>query len=137
MFPEEFSISKDWIIGYYIGEGFIDELYIKMDEILNKGHDILGDLKITSLLEKGDDEDHISTHPMVRAMTLWIALEFGQKETKWRIHIGAMLKEASGAEKWSDAERISFMRNNILELYEKPNCSSSPQIALVLTRAMS
>jgi disease resistance protein RPS2 len=87
VFPEEFSISKDWIIGYYIGEGFIDELYIEMDEILNKGHDILGDLKITSLLEKGDDEDHISTHPMVRAMTLWIALEFGQKETKWLIHI--------------------------------------------------
>jgi disease resistance protein RPS2 len=122
LFPEEFSISKDWIIGYCIGEGFIDELYTEMDEIYNKGHDLLGDLKIASLLEKGEDEDHISMHPMVRAMALWIASEFGQKETKWLVRAGGMLKEAPGAEKWSDAERISFMRNNILELYEKPNC---------------
>jgi disease resistance protein RPS2 len=122
LFPEEFSISKDWIIGYCIGEGFIDDLYTEMDEIYNKGHDLLGDLKIASLLEKGEDEDHIKMHPMVRAMALWIASDFGTKETKWLVRAGVGLKEAPGAEKWSDAERISFMRNNILELYEKPNC---------------
>ncbi|EES03739.1 probable disease resistance protein At1g12280 [Sorghum bicolor] len=122
LFPEEFSISKDWIIGYCIGEGFIDDLYTEMDEIYNKGHDLLGDLKIASLLEKGEDEDHIKMHPMVRAMALWIASDFGTKETKWLVRAGVGLKEAPGAEKWNDAERISFMRNNILELYEKPNC---------------
>ncbi|RLM93969.1 disease resistance protein RPS2-like [Panicum miliaceum] len=122
LFPEEFSISKDWIIGYCIGEGFIDDLYTEMDEIYNKGHDLLGDLKIASLLEKGEDEDHIKMHPMVRAMALWIASDFGTKETKWLVRAGVGLKEAPGAEKWSDAERISFMRNNILELYEKPEC---------------
>ncbi|KAG2592251.1 hypothetical protein PVAP13_5NG535400 [Panicum virgatum] len=122
LFPEEFSISKDWIIGYCIGEGFIDDLYTEMDEIYNKGHDLLGDLKIASLLEKGEDEDHIKMHPMVRAMALWIASDFGEKETKWLVRAGVGLKEAPGAEKWSDAERISFMRNNILELYEKPEC---------------
>ncbi|CAL4960990.1 unnamed protein product [Urochloa decumbens] len=122
LFPEEFSISKDWIIGYCIGEGFIDELYTEMDEIYNKGHDLLGDLKIASLLEKGEDEDHIKMHPMVRAMALWIASDFGDKETKWLVRAGVGLKEAPGAEKWNDAERISFMRNNILELYEKPDC---------------
>ncbi|KAF8766098.1 hypothetical protein HU200_007590 [Digitaria exilis] len=122
LFPEEFSISKDWIIGYCIGEGFIDDLYTEMDEIYNKGHDLLGDLKIASLLEKGEDDDHIKMHPMVRAMALWIASDFGTKETKWLVRAGVGLKEAPGAEKWSDAERISFMRNNILELYERPNC---------------
>jgi len=122
LFPEEFSISKDWIIGYCIGEGFIDDLYTEMDEIYNKGHDLLGDLKIASLLEKGEDEDYIKMHPMVRAMALWIASDFGEKETKWLVRAGVGLKEAPGAEKWSDAERISFMRNNILELYEKPEC---------------
>ncbi|XP_062207106.1 disease resistance protein RPS2-like [Phragmites australis] len=122
LFPEEFSISKDWIIGYCIGEGFIDDLYTEMDEIYNKGHDLLGDLKIASLLEKGEDEDHIKMHPMARAMALWIASEFGTKETKWLVRAGVRLKEAPGAEKWNDAERISFMRNNILELYERPNC---------------
>ncbi|CAO1944797.1 unnamed protein product [Urochloa humidicola] len=122
LFPEEFSISKDWIIGYCIGEGFIDELYTEMDEIYNKGHDLLGDLKIACLLEKGEDEDHIKMHPMVRAMALWIASDFGKKETKWLVRAGVGLKEAPGAEKWNDAERISFMRNNILELFEKPDC---------------
>lgn len=122
LFPEDFSISKDWIIGYCIGEGFIDDLYTEMDEIYNKGHDLLGDLKIASLLDRGKDEEHISMHPMVRAMALWIASEFGTKETKWLVRAEVGLKEAPGVEKWSEAERICFMRNNILELYERPNC---------------
>jgi disease resistance protein RPS2 len=131
LFPEEFSISKDWIIGYCIGEGFIDDLYTdEMDEIYNKGHDLLGDLKIASLLEKGEDEDHVKMHPMVRAMALWIASDFGTKGTKWLVRAGVGLKEAPGAEKWSDAERISFMRNNILELYEKPTCPSLKTLLL-------
>lgn len=129
LFPQDFFISKDWIIGYCIGEGFIDDLYTEMDEIYNKGHDLLGDLKIASLLEKGKDEEHISMHPMVRAMALWIASEFGTKETKWLVRAGVGLKEAPGAEKWSEAERICFMRNNIVELYERPNC---PQLKTLM-----
>uniref|UniRef100_R7W8Q6 Disease resistance protein RPS2 n=1 Tax=Aegilops tauschii TaxID=37682 RepID=R7W8Q6_AEGTA len=122
LFPEDFIISKDWVIGYCIGEGFIDDLYTEMDEIYNKGHDLLGDLEIASLLEKGKDDEHISMHPMVRAMALWIASEFGTKETKWLVRAWVGLKEAPGAEKWNEAERICFMRNNIVELYETPNC---------------
>ncbi|KAM3333060.1 hypothetical protein ACQJBY_028273 [Aegilops geniculata] len=122
LFPEDFIISKDWVIGYCIGEGFIDDLYTEMDEIYNKGHDLLGDLEIASLLEKGKDDEHISMHPMVRAMALWIASEFGTKETKWLVRAWVGLKEAPGAEKWSEAERICFMRNNIEELYETPSC---------------
>lgn len=68
----EFSILKEWIIAYCIGEGFIDDLYTEMDEIYNKGHDLLLDLKTASLLES-EDEEHIRMHPMVRAMALWIA----------------------------------------------------------------
>lgn len=136
LFPEEFSISKEWIIGYCIGEGFIDDLYTDMDEIYNKGHDLLGVLKIACLLEKGDDEDHISMHPMVRAMALWIASDFGTKETKWLVRAGVGLKEAPGAEKWSDAERISFMRNNILELYERPNCPLLKTLMLQVNPAL-
>ncbi|KAG8055138.1 hypothetical protein GUJ93_ZPchr0001g29989 [Zizania palustris] len=136
LFPEEFSISKDWIIGYCIGEGFIDDLYTEMDEIYNKGHDLLGVLKIASLLEIGDDEDRISMHPMVRAMALWIASDFGTKETKWLVRAGVGLKEAPGAEKWSDAERISFMRNNILELYERPNCPLLKTLMLQVNPAL-
>ncbi|KAJ3696013.1 hypothetical protein LUZ60_001390 [Juncus effusus] len=131
LFPEDFSILKEWIIGYCIGEGFIDDLYTEMDEIYNKGHDLLGDLKTASLLESDDqDEEHIRMHPMVRAMALWIASDFGTKETKWLVRAGVGLKEALGAEKWSDAERISFMRNNILELYEQPNCPSLKTLML-------
>uniref|UniRef100_A0ACD5W4H4 Uncharacterized protein n=1 Tax=Avena sativa TaxID=4498 RepID=A0ACD5W4H4_AVESA len=136
LFPEDFSISKDWIIGYCIGEGFIDDLYTEMDEIYNKGHDLLGDLKIASLLDRGQDEEHISMHPMVRAMALWIASEFGRKETKWLVRAGVGLKEAPGVEKWSDAERICFMRNNILELYEKPNCPLLKTLMLQVNPAL-
>uniref|UniRef100_A0A0D9V6M2 NB-ARC domain-containing protein n=1 Tax=Leersia perrieri TaxID=77586 RepID=A0A0D9V6M2_9ORYZ len=136
LFPEESSISKDWVIGYCIGEGFIDDLYTDMDEIYNKGHDLLGVLKIASLLQTGDDEDHISMHPMVRAMALWIASDYGTKETKWLVRAGVGLKEAPGAEKWCDAERISFMRNNILELYERPNCPLLKTLMLQVNPAL-
>jgi disease resistance protein RPS2 len=129
LFPADFSIFKEWIIGYCIGEGFIDDLYTEMDEIYNKGHDLLGDLKTASLLES-DDEEHIKMHPMVRAMALWIASDYGTKETKWLVRAGIGLKEALGAEKWSDAERISFMRNNISELYEQPKCLSLKTLML-------
>ncbi|OAY70474.1 Disease resistance protein RPS2 [Ananas comosus] len=130
LFPEEFSIYKEWIIGYCIGEGFIDDLYTEMDEIYNKGHDLLGVLKTASLLERGDDEDHIKMHPMIRAMALWIASEFGAKETKWLVRAGIGLKEAPGAENWGEAERISLMRNNIHELYETPNSPSLKTLML-------
>ncbi|KAJ3698921.1 hypothetical protein LUZ61_002626 [Rhynchospora tenuis] len=129
LFPEDFSIFKEWIIGYCIGEGFIDDLYTEMDEIYNKGHDLLGDLKTASLLES-EDEEHIKMHPMVRAMALWIASDSGTKETKWLVRAGIGLKEALGAEKWNDAERISFMRNNIFELYEQPRCPSLKTLML-------
>ncbi|XP_078171248.1 disease resistance protein SUMM2-like [Carex rostrata] len=129
LFPEDFSIFKEWIIGYCIGEGFIDDLYTEMDEIYNKGHDLLGDLKTASLLES-EDEEHIKMHPMVRAMALWIASDYGTKETKWLVRAGIGLKEALGAEKWSEAERISFMRNNIFELYEQPKCPSLKTLML-------
>ncbi|PVH37944.1 hypothetical protein PAHAL_5G129600 [Panicum hallii] len=118
LFPEELSIPKDSIVGYCIGEGFTDDLFT-MDEEFYFFKDWA---KIASLQERGEDADHIRIHPMVRAMALWIASEFGKKETKWLVRAGVGLKEAPGADKWSDAERISFMGNHIVELYERPNC---------------
>ncbi|CAO1944798.1 unnamed protein product [Urochloa humidicola] len=127
LFPEEFSIPKDSIMGYCIGEGFTDDLYTVMDEEFSFFKDWA---KIASLQERGEDADHIRIHPMVRAMALWIASDLGKKETKWLVRAGVGLKEAPPADKWSDAERISLMRNHIVELYEIPNCPSLKTLLL-------
>ncbi|XP_072950993.1 disease resistance protein RPS2-like [Typha angustifolia] len=120
LYPEEFSIHKDYITDYCIGEGLIDNLYAQLDELYNMGHHLLGVLKTASLLESGDDEDSIKMHPMVRAMVLWIASEFGAKNMKWIVQAGVGLKEAPRVEKWTEADMISLMYNDIHELYEAP-----------------
>ncbi|XP_073005000.1 disease resistance protein RPS2-like [Typha latifolia] len=129
LFPEEFSIHKDWITHYCIAEGLIDDLYTEVDEIFNMGHHLLGVLKRVSLIEQGDDEYYIKMHPMVRAMVLWITSEFGGKKTKLIVQAGTGLKEAPRAEKWTEAEMISLMYNDIRELYEAPN---SPHLRTLL-----
>ncbi|XP_072951823.1 disease resistance protein RPS2-like [Typha angustifolia] len=122
LFPEESTICKDRITAYCIGEGIIHNLYgHQIDEIYNMGNHLLGVLKTASLLERGDDEDYVKMHPMVRATVLWIAaLEFGAKKTECIVQAGVGLKEAPRAEKWTEAETISLTHNDIHELYETP-----------------
>ncbi|XP_072950994.1 disease resistance protein RPS2-like [Typha angustifolia] len=129
LFPEKISICKDLITDYCVGEGLIDDLYIEVDEMYNMGHHLLGVLKTSSLLERGDDEDVTKMHPMVRAMVLWIASEFGAKKKKWMVQAGVGLKEAPRAVKWTEAETVSLMYNDIHELYEAPN---SPRLRTLM-----
>ncbi|XP_078150215.1 disease resistance protein RPS2-like [Carex rostrata] len=131
LFPEIFSILNEWIIDYCIGEDSIDDVHIE----INKGHDLFSDLKTASLLEI-EEEEHIKMHPMVRAMVLWIASGCGTMETKCLVRAGTDLKDALRAEKWSDAKRISFIRNNIPELYEQPKCPSLKTLMLQNNRSL-
>ncbi|XP_078150562.1 disease resistance protein RPS2-like [Carex rostrata] len=131
LFPENCSIFKEWIICYGIGEGVIDDMHTEITE----RHDLFNDLKTASLLES-EDEGHFKMHPMVRAMALWIASDEGTKETKWLVRAGVGLKKALGAEKWREAERISFMNNNIIELHEQPKCPALKTLMLMNNPAL-
>ncbi|KAJ0985604.1 hypothetical protein J5N97_003960 [Dioscorea zingiberensis] len=135
LYPEEFPIHKEWIIDYCIGEGIIDDdIFIDMQEIYNKGHEMLGVLEAVSLLETGDDENYIKMHPVVRGLALWVASDCGERPNKWLVRPQAELHEAPMAYKWKEAERVSLMRNKITEISEIPD---SPNVKTLMLQRNS
>ncbi|XP_039117475.1 disease resistance protein RPS2-like [Dioscorea cayenensis subsp. rotundata] len=128
LYPEGFSIYKEWIIDYCIGEGIIDG--VTMEEIYNKGDVMLGKLKSAHLLETGEDENYVKMHPMIRGLALWIASDFGEKANKWLVRPQAGLAVIPLVERWRDVERISLMRNDISEISEIPECPNLKTLML-------
>ncbi|XP_058075697.1 disease resistance protein RPS2-like [Magnolia sinica] len=123
LFPEDYSIHKEELIEYWIGEGFLDGWDDDLDEAHNKGHDIIGRLKAACLLESGSDEKtEVKLHDMIRDLALWIASECGKKKNRFLVRAGVGLTHAPVFESWKEAERISLMKNYIKEVTETPQC---------------
>ncbi|XP_058074743.1 disease resistance protein RPS2-like [Magnolia sinica] len=122
-FPEDYSIRKEKLIDYWIGEGFLDGWDDDLDEAHNKGHDIIGRLKAACLLESGSDEKtEVKLHDVIRDLALWIASECGKKKNRFLVRAGVGLTHAPVVESWKEAERISLMNNRIKEVTETPQC---------------
>ncbi|XP_058074733.1 probable disease resistance protein At5g63020 isoform X2 [Magnolia sinica] len=123
LFPEDYSIDKEKLIDYWIGEGFLDGWDDDLDEAHNKGHDIIGRLKAACLLETGSKEKTmVKLHDVIRDMALWIASECGEKKKRFLVRAGVGLTHAPEFERWKEAERISLMKNDIKEVTETPQC---------------
>ncbi|XP_058074769.1 disease resistance protein RPS2-like [Magnolia sinica] len=123
LFPEDYSIRKEQLIDYWIGEGFLDGWDDDLDEARNKGHDIIGRLKAVCLLENGSDEKtEVKFHDVIRDLALWIASECGKKKNRFLVRAGIGLRHAPDVERWKEADRISLMNNYIKEITEKPQC---------------
>ncbi|XP_058074715.1 disease resistance protein RPS5-like [Magnolia sinica] len=123
LFPEEYDISKEDLIDYWIGEGFLDEWDEDFDSAHNKGHDLIGTLKSACLLESASDEKtEVKMHDVIRDLALWISSECGKKKNKFLVKAGVGLSEALAIERWTEANRISLMQNEIKEITETPNC---------------
>ncbi|XP_058075713.1 disease resistance protein RPS2-like [Magnolia sinica] len=123
LFPEDYSIDKEELIDYWIGEGFLDGWDDDLDEARNKGHDIIGRLKAVCLLENGSDEKtEVKFHDVIRDLALWIASECGKKKNRFLVRAGIGLRHAPDVERWKEADRISLMNNYIKEITETPQC---------------
>ncbi|XP_058074795.1 disease resistance protein RPS2-like [Magnolia sinica] len=123
LFPEDYSIRKEQLIDYWIGEGFLDGWDDDLDEARNKGHDIIGRLKAVCLLENGSDEKtEVKLHDVIRDLALWIASECGKKKNRFLVRAGIGLSHAPEVEMWKEAERISVMNNYVKEITETPQC---------------
>ncbi|WOL18349.1 disease resistance protein RPS2-like [Canna indica] len=129
LYPEGFSIEKEWIINYCIGEGLIDEYA--------EGDMIMAILKAVSLLETGTEEDQIKMHAMVRAMALWIARESGKNTNGWLVHPKHNLREVPNPSLWEGAQRVSLMRNKIASLPQIPNCPELETLLLQDNRQLN
>ncbi|XP_058074739.1 disease resistance protein RPS2-like [Magnolia sinica] len=130
---EDYSIPKEKLIDYWIGEGFLDEWDDDLDEAHNKGHDIIGRLKAACLLETGSDEKtQVELHDVIRDLALWIASECGKKKNRFLVRAGMGLTHAPVVERWKEAERISLMKNDIKEVTETPQCPNLLTLMLQL-----
>ncbi|KAL4387876.1 hypothetical protein GQ457_09G007250 [Hibiscus cannabinus] len=79
-YPEDWYLDKVNLINSWLGEGLLDQsdsLY----EAYDKGHHIIGTLKLACLLESGDN--YVKMHDMIRDMALWVISDRGAKKGKF------------------------------------------------------
>ncbi|XP_043719884.1 disease resistance protein RPS2-like [Telopea speciosissima] len=122
LFSEDYSIEKEQLIEYWIGEGYLDGCDKKYSIAHNKGHAIIGSLKDACLLETGEEKTQVKMHDVVRGFALWIASENGTRQYKFLVQARVGLTEAPGVERWNETERISLLDNEINRLTQVPDC---------------
>ncbi|EOY30387.1 NB-ARC domain-containing disease resistance protein, putative [Theobroma cacao] len=120
LFPESYSIEKEQLVEYWIGEGFLDSSYDSNAH--NKGYAAIGSLKVACLLETGEEETQVKMNDVIRSFALWIASESGLNKGKFLIEASSGLTEAPGVKNWEGAERISLLDNGITVLKEIHKC---------------
>ncbi|KAG2304820.1 hypothetical protein Bca52824_033471 [Brassica carinata] len=79
LFPEDYEITKEELIEYWINEGFINGKRNE-DGSNNKGHVIIGSLVRAHLLI--ESETAVKMHDVLREMALWIGSTSLRKEEK-------------------------------------------------------
>ncbi|XP_021277605.1 disease resistance protein RPS2 [Herrania umbratica] len=114
LFPESYSIEKEQLVEYWIGEGFLDSSYDSNAH--NKGYAAIGSLKVACLLETGEEETQVKMNDVIRSFALWIASESGLNKGKFLMEASSGLTEAPGVKNWEGAERISLLDNGITVL---------------------
>ncbi|XP_042433067.1 probable disease resistance protein At5g63020 isoform X1 [Zingiber officinale] len=119
LYWEGCRLHKNLIQEYWIGEGILDD-FKDVEQANNKACYFLGILSSASLIERVDADGYTRMHPMVRAMALWIACEFGKKENQWFVREREGLMEAPEAETWRGAARMALGYNSITVLPEAP-----------------
>uniref|UniRef100_A0A1J3IKF8 Putative disease resistance protein n=1 Tax=Noccaea caerulescens TaxID=107243 RepID=A0A1J3IKF8_NOCCA len=122
LFPEDYEISKQNLIGYWIGEGIIDGSK-GIERAENKGDEIIGDLVRASLLmEVVDWDGGVRMHDVIREMALWIASELGREKEAFIVHACVGLTEIPKIKDWNTVRRMSLMENKIRDLAGSPEC---------------
>ncbi|KAK9106421.1 hypothetical protein Syun_022432 [Stephania yunnanensis] len=131
LYPEDHSITNDEIIRHWIGEGFLDG-FENLNEAYDKGYSIIGILIDVCLLESDAHRNiTVKMHDVIRDMAIWIGNGCCERVDKNLVKSGAHLSEATITEKWSEAQRISLMHNDI-ELLKDASTTCTNLITLLL-----
>ncbi|KAL9460085.1 hypothetical protein AB3S75_003309 [Citrus x aurantiifolia] len=120
LYPEDFAIPKDELIGHWIAEGFIEEVK-DVQAKYDRGHTILNRLVNCCLLESAKDGGCVKMHDLIRDMALRITSE----SPIFMVKAGLRLLKFPGEQEWEEnLERVSLMRNNIEEIPSNmsPHC---------------
>ncbi|XVE50280.1 hypothetical protein DITRI_Ditri01bG0149700 [Diplodiscus trichospermus] len=104
LFPEDWEIGKDYLIKWWIEEGFVDEM--------DRAHTIMNKLINNCLLENVKI-GFVKLHDLVRDM----ALRITRVKPRFLARAGTQLKEIPNVEEWTeDLEKVSLMANKQLQI---------------------
>ncbi|XP_021715072.1 disease resistance protein RPS2-like [Chenopodium quinoa] len=135
LFPGDYPLEKEQLIDYWIGEGYLDGS--NEDSLHNKGHAVIGSLKVACLLESGEDDTQIKMHEIVRSFAVWIASYEGKNMEKVVVQGCSGLSELPDVKKWKVAEKISLLGNEITMLTAGPVCLNLSSLLLHWNRSLS
>jgi len=125
LFPEDYLIKREDLIGYLINEGIIKGKRSRGDAF-DKGHTMINTLENVCLLESfkikyNDRSILVKMHDLIRDMAIHIL----QDNSQVMVKAGAQLKELPDAEEWTEnLTRVSLMQNKIEEIpsSHSPRC---------------
>ncbi|CAI9100628.1 OLC1v1037761C1 [Oldenlandia corymbosa var. corymbosa] len=133
LFPEDYGLEKEQLIGYWAGEGFLGS----DDNFHIMGHSIIGSLKTACFLENGENETRVKMHDVVRSFALWVASDGGKEKAKFLMQASTGLTRAPESEHWGVAERISLLDNDITDLSGTPVCPHLTTLLLQLNSGLT
>ncbi|KAH9715782.1 putative disease resistance protein [Citrus sinensis] len=120
LYPEDFPISKDELIGYWIAEGLIEEVNNVQDKY-DRGYAILNRLVYCCLLASAKKGRCVNMHDLIRAM----ALRITSNSSLFMVQAGVHLQRFPGEQEWrQDLEKVSLVKNDLLEIPSNmsPHC---------------
>ncbi|KAK2639174.1 hypothetical protein Ddye_026969 [Dipteronia dyeriana] len=113
LYPEDFAISKEELIEYWIVEGLLDEMETRQ-EMYDEGFSILKRLENNCLLESVENGRCVKMHDLVRDLALHIT---SSESPRYLVKAGMQLDELPNEQEWKeDVEKVSLMRNRIEEI---------------------
>ncbi|XP_034696126.1 probable disease resistance protein At1g61300 [Vitis riparia] len=123
LFSEDWEISNENLIEYWIGEGFLGEVH-DIHEACNEGHKIVKKLKHACLLEScGLRERRVKMHDVIHDMALWLYCECGKEKIKILVYNDVFrLKEAVEILELKDAEKMALWDQNVEKFPETLMC---------------
>ncbi|XP_073115488.1 disease resistance protein At4g27190-like [Elaeis guineensis] len=130
LFPEDYEIEVDQLIGYWIMEGFIQGVQ-SLEDAEAKGHSLSKELVDSCLLEEdGRWKYYVRMHDVIRDMAIRITSESTERGMRFLVRAGVGLEDCPKVEEWEGKDRISLMNNNIRFLPDEPKCSELSTLLL-------
>ncbi|KAL5802781.1 hypothetical protein ACOSQ4_031086 [Xanthoceras sorbifolium] len=112
LYPQDYEISKEELIEYWIVEGLIDEMETRQD-MYDEGLSVLKRLENNCLLESVKNRKCVKMHDLVRDLALHITSE----SPRYLVKAGMQLEELPNEQEWKeDVEKVSLMDNRIKEV---------------------
>ncbi|KAG6526775.1 hypothetical protein ZIOFF_016776 [Zingiber officinale] len=137
LWPEDHKINKfSELIPCWIGCGIIHEFNV-INEAFTKGCSHLEALVDASLLEQCSDLDFpdrstvVKMHDVIRDMALLMVSGLEGNKRKWIVKARIGLSDLLRQEEWQEAERASFMMNEITSLQEY-GTSIFPKLSMLI-----